>query len=122
MPRYTFLALSVVGLAACGYTEEKYAEDYTSAMCDNLAGCEADIVAAYVAMGMDEATAQATFDTTYAASCETEITEGGEENVEDTCEFDAAAAQECVDGIEAMSCDFWSTGAGFPEACTAVCG
>lgn len=121
MLRNTLLALSVLGLAACGYTEEKYAEDYTDAICENLSGCEADIVAAYVALGMDEATAQTTFDTTYTATCETEATDDGEDG-EDTCDFDGAAAQECVDGVKAMSCDFWSTGTGFPEVCATVCG
>lgn len=121
MLRNPLFALSLLGLAACGYSEEKYAEDYAAAICDNLSGCEADIVAAYVALGMDEATAQATFDTTYTATCEAAATDDGEDG-DDACEFDSDAAHECVDGVKAMSCDFWSTGAGFPEACAAVCG
>lgn len=121
MVRQTVSLLPLLVLVACGYSEEKYADDYTAAMCDNLTACEADVVAAYVALGVDEATAQATFDTTYTATCEAEATDdtgGGE----DTCDYDAAAAKECVDGVKEMSCAFWSTGLGLPAACATVCG
>lgn len=121
MNRSILLFLSASSLLVGCYNEDKFADDYATASCDNLAGCEADIVQAYVDLGMDEATAQSTYDTTYTAACETEAEDDGEDG-EDECDFNSDEAQTCVDEVAAMSCDFWSTGVGYPESCSAVCG
>ena len=119
MSRSILLILGAFGLVTGCYNEDKFADDYSAATCDNLSSCEADIVAAYVELGMDEATAQSTYDTTYTAACETEAEEGEEGDEE--CAFNADNAQTCVDEVSAMSCDFWSTGTGYPESCSSVC-
>lgn len=116
----TFLMTAFAfGLATGCYNEDKFAEDYSAASCDNLEACQDDIIQAYVDMGMDEATATTTYETTFTAACETEAEEG--EEGEDECAFNADNAQTCVDEIAAMSCDFWSTGTGYPESCSNVC-
>lgn len=120
MSRTLLILSSLAALAGC-YNEDKFAEDYSVAYCDRMTACQTDIVDAYVAMGLDEATAQSTYDTAYAAACETEAEEG-EDDGDDTCEFDGDAAQTCVSEVEALSCEFWSTGTGFPESCGQTCG
>lgn len=121
MTRTTLFVLSLSFLAACGYSEDTYGEDLSAAICDNLATCESDIVTAYTDLGMDEATAQSTYDTTYTATCETEVEDNGD-NGDDNCDFDSAAAKDCVAEVEEMGCDFWSTGTGYPAVCATVCG
>ena len=120
MSRSILLILSTFGLLTGCYNEDKFSEDYSTTACEHLEGCETDIVAAYVALGSDEATAQVTYDTIHTATCDTEAEEG--EEGEDECDFNSDEAQTCVDEYAAMSCDYYSTGAGFPESCGAVCG
>ncbi|NOY26980.1 MAG: hypothetical protein GXP62_14010 [Oligoflexia bacterium] len=123
MIRNTLIVLSLGSMVACGYSESQYADDYTAAMCDNITACETDIVDAYVAMGLDDATAQSTYDASYTAVCEPVATsDTGSTSTDSTCNFDSTAAKACVDGLAAMSCDFWSTGTGLPADCATVCG
>lgn len=110
MNRLPLFALALGFLAGCGYSEEKYAEDYMAAVCTSMTGCEADIVGAYVDMGLDEATAQSTFDTTVAIYCSYDPDAAEEGDGEDTCDFDGGAAKECVDSIETITCDQWVDG------------
>lgn len=118
--------LSVIALAflvGCGYSEEKFTDDYLDATCTSLETCESDIVAFYTAAGLDEATAQTTYDTVYAicSAEETEDTATTEES-ESTCEFDSAKAKECIDALEAADCGIWTGEATFPAVCSEVCG
>ncbi|RME29190.1 MAG: hypothetical protein D6798_00690 [Deltaproteobacteria bacterium] len=113
-----------LAFAACGYDEDTFADDYQAALCDHIVSCESDIVAAYTDMGMDEATAQSTYDTTMDTICNPPESTGDDtgSTTEEECDFDPDAAKACVDGVATMSCDFWSTGTGLPEECSAVCG
>ena len=122
MKRLSLVLVLLGSLIGCGYSEDDFADDFSAAFCDNIMSCEADIVAAYTEMGLDEATAQSTYDTAMDAACATADTTGGTTDGTDNCDFDSAAAKDCVDEVKAMSCDFWSTGTGFPEVCNTVCG
>ena len=115
----TMLAACLLAVG-CGYSEDTYAEDFTDAWCDKSTECESDILAFYVSLGSDEATAQTSFDTAYDALCNAEATEA--EDGEDECEFDSAAAKECVEAIETATCEESATGFEFPSACNNVCG
>lgn len=101
-------------------SEERYAEDYTEALCNNLASCEADVVSAYVELGMDQATAQSVYDSSYADACGSGDPIDGV--LSDDCNFDSSAAKQCLRGVEALSCQFWVTGSGYPQDCDDVCG
>ena len=48
---------------------------------------------------------------------------GGEEGEEgeSTCEFNSEKAEEGITDVEALSCDFYSTGTGFPASCSETC-
>ncbi len=120
MPR-TFLFLLPLALLTGCYDEDAFANEYSTAFCDRVVACETDIVTAYTDLGLDEETAQSTYDTTYTAACETETDDDGDDSDSD-CDFDKDAAKECVEGIEALSCDFFSTGTGFPDSCSNTCG
>ena len=122
MKRFLTATLMLGLTVGCAYSEEEFAEDYSDASCTRMSECEGDIVTAYVSLGMDEATAQTTYDDAYTAACETEAEGEGEGEGESTCEFDPDLAQECVTGVEELSCDFYSTGTGFPSSCTDYCG
>ncbi len=122
MNRFNLFALTLTLVAGCGYTEDKFADDYADAYCERMVSCEAEIVAAYEGMGLDAETSQSTYDDAYTLSCETEVDDDGEGEGDDNCEFNADKADECVTGVEELSCDFWSTGTGFPAACGEVCG
>ncbi len=122
MTRFAILALFAGMAAGCGYDEDAFADDFATASCDHITSCEADIVTAYTDAGMDEATAQSTFDAASTAACAVVEAEEGETETDDSCEFDKTAAQDCVADIEAMSCDFYSTGTGYPETCSNICG
>ena len=120
MTRLALILLSLSTFAGC-YNEDTFAEDLGTATCDNLTSCEADVVAAYVELGLDDATAQSTYDTTYAGACEA-TAESSDEEASETCDFDSAAAKDCVDAVKAMPCTFWSDGTGYPDVCGTVCG
>jgi len=115
------IALTVGSLVGC-YDEDTFAEDYATAICDNMASCETDAVDGYMELGLDEETAQTTFDDAYTMMCDTEAEESDGDDADSDCDFDKASAQTCVDEVEAMSCDFWTTGEGMPSACADVCG
>lgn len=120
MTRIAPLLLTVGLLAGC-YNEDKFTDDYTTAFCDKMASCEDDIVTGYTDLGMDEATAQSTYDTAYSAACESDAS-GDSGSSDDTCDFDADAGKTCVADIKDMSCDFFTTGSGYPDSCSTVCG
>ena len=121
MIRSALLGLAVIALSACGYSEDDFTDDYTDAFCTKLSDCEGDIVTAYTELGMDEASAQTTYDDTYALACESEATEDSGGDVESECEFNSDNAKTCVADVEAMSCEFFTTGTGYPESCNGVC-
>ena len=66
--------VATLALVACGYSEDKYAEDFAAKYCDQLVECGQDPCA--------DATTTETTDTT---------------PVDDSCEFDSGAAKECID-------------------------
>lgn len=124
MIRTAILAMAITALAACSYSEDDFATDYTDAYCTKLSDCEADIITAYTDMGLDEATAQTTYSDTYTLVCESESTDTEDTAAEDTeseCVFNSDNGKTCVTEIEEMSCDVFSTGEGFPESCSSVC-
>lgn len=124
MTRFALFAI-VSGLAVgCGYSEDQYADDLSTAACDSITACEADIVAYYTDSGLDEATAKSTYDLTAGIWCAVAdaVDEGEEVESDDSCDYDAGAAKECVADVEDMSCDGWTSGTGFPASCDTVCG
>ena len=124
MIRTTLLAMTFTALTACGYSEDDFATDYTDAYCTKMSDCEADILTAYTDMGLDEATAQETYSTAYTLVCESESTDTEDtasSESEEECLFNADNGKTCVTEIEELSCDFFSTGTGFPESCSSVC-
>ncbi len=92
-------------LLACGPSEKTYAEDFATAWCPRQLEC-AD-AATLAALGYDTEDA-----------CVELLTSGAPDY--DTCDFDAAAAQDCLDAVTTAACD--AIVAGVPAACTQVCG
>ncbi len=66
------MTIFTLALVACGYSEEKYAEDLAAKLCDTLVECGGECV---------EGTGTGT----------------GTVEIPDTCEFDSKAAKECID-------------------------
>lgn len=90
--------LAAFALVACGYSEDKFAEDFAAKMCDMIVECGGDPCAD-------------------ATGTDTTGTTGG------TCDFDAGAAKECVDAK--WECSEEVGGISFPipaDVCANVCG
>ena len=119
MKRFAML-FSVLAMAGCGYSEDSFTDDYMTNMCDKLVECEAQFVEYYTAMGLDEATSQSTFDTTYTAVCES-TTDVEDTGAEVECTFDADLAKTCVDDLAAAVCDAAQPiGFATPTSCNTV--
>jgi hypothetical protein len=103
MPR-TVAALAL--LAGCGYNEDSFNEDYIDAVCAKYDEC-----------GWLE-----TFGWADAAAC-VDALQGAASSGDtagDTCEYDGAAAKDCVSEWEGMSCDDLNAGT-TPSTCADVC-
>jgi len=90
----------LMSLAACGYSEESYLEDEAAAACTFTVDCYPGLYDS-----VDEC-----------------ITLRGEPVVTAGCAYDAQAAADCVDGLEAMSCPEEGAAPAFPVACDSVYG
>ncbi len=99
MKRLPFL-LALLGLAACGYSEDAYEEDLINAMCNKMDECG---WLEELQWTLDECLNQSSEDT------------GGE-----CVDYDGAAAKECVTAIEDATCDDYAAGIG-REVCDDVC-
>jgi hypothetical protein len=95
----------LLALLACGPSEKTYAEDFATAWCPRQLEC-AD-AATLDALGYDD-----------EGACVALLTSGAPDY--DACDFDARAAQDCLDAVAAASCE--EIVAGVPAACTQVCG
>ena len=71
------ITFATLALVACGYSEDKYAEDLATKLCDMVLECTGEPC---------PETATGTTGTT-----------GTTATVPDDCEFDGAAAKECID-------------------------
>lgn len=118
MTRLLLTALSLSLAVACTYSEDKYEEDFEANYCDQLTSCEADIVAGYMNLGMDETLAQGTYDQIYSGSCEGGTTDTGAAGTE--CTYNPDAAEECADAVGDLACGFWVDGSGYPAICSDV--
>ena len=113
--RWTSLFVALGLLSACGgMTEDEFADEMIVVTCDKMFECttaeEIEAAGAFWVFGADSEECQAIFDSAEA----TEDT-GAE------CEFDGAAAQECLDGYESMTCEEAAEGTA-PDACNNICG
>ena len=113
--RLSLLLLTLPTFVACSYTEEDFAEDYTTEYCGLLEECESDYVTYLTDQGLDEQSAQATYDGTRAMLCTNEL-----EDSDDSCEFDSEAGKACMDGIEVMTCDDLISN-NVPSECSNIC-
>jgi hypothetical protein len=111
--------LLLTALGGCAYTQERFARDYEAALCDSLEACNEDIVDAYTGAGVDEATAQSTYEANWLAACDN--AEPDPASPAD-CAFDEARARECLDAVDAAGCDLWTGRRAFPTSCDAACG
>lgn len=89
--------LWALGLAGCGYSPEKFNEDYAAAWCDFAVSC-----------GLVDDTTEA---------CVAEVGDYADAD----CAFDAAAGRDCVDGFRDLPCPELGTFE-LPVACNYVCG
>lgn len=110
--------LVVAGLSLVGcYDEDRFHEQFADAYCRRYSECEVEIVQFFQeSYSFDEATAQATYDATYAASCEA----APAQESDGTCLFQEEEARACVDETSAVTCDKLAQGA-LPDACGRVC-
>ena len=94
----------ILALLACGLTEKNYDDHFAEIYCARQFECnDAQELAALYA---DE------------AACRALLTSGAAD--EDACAFDTRAANDCLDALEAASCESFL--AELPAACTQVCG
>lgn len=84
--------------AACGYSEEDYVVDEAAAACDFTVACYP---------GLHDSVDDCITTTQTVAPAA-------------GCSFDAVAAKECVEGIEAMACPEEGAAPEFPASCDAV--
>ncbi len=90
---------------ACGYQSDKFAEDMATATCTLYRDCE------YL-----DSFGFASFD-----ACVTTVQASYDPDTIDCPAYDGKASAECVDGVDAMTCDDLYAGA-WPQACTSRCG
>ena len=82
----------VLGLGACGISEDKFQEEYIGKTCDLMMECS-DESATGVTLGFDS-----------AADCEAFIGAFFALSVSG-CDFDAKAAKECLGSFDSATCD-----------------
>lgn len=114
--------LVLAGAVGC-YDEDQFAEDYLDEYCNLTTACEAEVLAYYTDMGLDEATAQTSYDTMKDAICNPpDVEDTGATTEEDDCTFNADNAKSCIDELAATECQAWvdSTFA-VPAICGDVC-
>ena len=103
-------AIAILGLSsflvACGPSEEDFAVEYTGIICDLTFDCTDEELIEYLPWAD-------------ANECKT-ASEDGEEAEESTCNYDKAAAAECLEAASAMTCDDYNAGS-FPSSCSNVC-
>lgn len=106
-----FLAVfALAGLLAGCYSEEQYSEDYNTEYCRLFAECTDESMLEYYPYTTEDECIDY-----FNSASDT----GG--TTEDECEFDSTAAQDCVAGMQEMTCDDYNAGS-FPSECTNVCG
>ncbi len=124
--RYVLFALLALGLTAC-YSEDDFNADFAEAACAKATECEQSIIDYYVNdLGLDETTAADSAKMVTDAWCGSTDTEEGEDTdtettEESTCEFNKDNAQQCVDDIEAATCEQSAMGWTLPEICGQTC-
>ena len=113
--RWTAIFVAMGLLTACGgMTEDEFGDEFIVVTCDKMFECttaeEIEAAGAFWVFGADSGECQAIF-------ADAEVTEdtGAE------CAFDGAAAQECLDGYDAMTCEEAAEGTA-PDACSNICG
>ena len=104
--RTLFAILALVPLVSCGYSEEQFTLDYADAWCNKADECEL-----LELLGWD---VDSCFDNSVGAD------ETGSVGDSD-CDFQPAAGKACVDEVNAVTCEAFTTGAGMP-ACAERCG
>ena len=106
-----FIAASL--MIGCGLSQEKFETEYIDLSCDKVFECFSaeDIEAAgeFWTLGAD------------AAECSTILNDQAAEAEDAECEYDAAAAQACLDASADLSCDDYLAG-NLPADCSKVCG
>lgn len=100
MKRFMFVA-GLAALAGCGLSEDKFSEQSIKATCEWIVEC------------FNDPEVYADVD-----ACITELTDAGEDPADD-CTYDAKKAKECLDGLEALTCDSDPL-TDIPEACGEV--
>jgi hypothetical protein len=92
------LLLVAVASAGCAYTEDKYTEEVSAEICRiNGPACFALFDSVESCLEADDGTA-----------------------IDPECEFDAAAAKDCVDGWQVMTCPSTPSDLVIPSACADV--
>lgn len=98
----TLLALT---LLACAYSEDLFAEDMATATCQLYAECE------YLGL----------FGFESQDACVTQVQSMYAPGAMECPDYDGKVAQECIDGVQAMTCDDLYAGT-WPQACAERCG
>jgi hypothetical protein len=111
MRRFKMKKFAAIGalatLAACGVSEEKFQDQYVAAYCENIVTTCADDASLVLFETEDDCSTFISAFYTAAADLE-------------GCEYDKAAAKECLDAADAADCDSWM--AGGPAECATVYG
>jgi hypothetical protein len=94
----------LLALLACGLTEKNYDDQFAQVYCARQFECNDAVELS--ALYADE------------AACRDLLTSGAAD--EDACQFDTRAANDCLDALEAATCDDFL--GPLPAACTQVCG
>ncbi|MBN1334454.1 MAG: hypothetical protein JXB39_00680 [Deltaproteobacteria bacterium] len=92
--------LAFVCLAACGYSYERFEQDKTEAMCYKMEECEW-----LEGLGWT------------LQEC---LNQTGSDQADACVDYDSAAARDCVDAIEAATCEDYAADVGL-DACYDVC-
>ena len=98
--------LGLLALAACGLSQEKFEEDIVVITCDKYFECMPEMGEL---MGWAD-----------SAACQTSMNEAMAD-AEECVNYDAAAAQGCLDGWSGSTCDDMSSGTFTVSDCENVC-
>ena len=93
------MAATMLTLVACGYSEDKFTDEFADASCEWTVECYPDLYD-----DVDACLADAT---------------GGDDA--ECVDYDSSAAKDCVEGVQGMSCPAEGEFPEFPSACADVC-
>ena len=108
--RMLFASVIVASLAGCGMSEEDFSAEFTDVSCAKMVEC------------FDAAALEFLGFTTEEECVDLYTSDGTDTGTsDDSCDFDSAKAQDCLDAYEAVTCEELTGGTADLSACDDLC-